>query len=257
MHPNITIAVRAARKAGDIISRALDRLPDLNVREKNHNDYVTEIDLKAEQAIIEILNTAYPTDSFLTEEQGEIWNEDRDTVWVIDPIDGTLNFMHGFPHFSVSIAKKVKGRIEQAVIFNPATQDIFTATRGEGAALNDRRIRVSKRSGLHGALIASNLPRAEEKSGAYQKMTEKLLPEIGALRRTGSTALDLAYVAAGYLDAFACVNFYEWDIAAGLLLVREAGGIVTDLKGGEEIVKENTLLATNPKLIKPLLNTFS
>lgn len=255
-HSNLTIAVRAARKAGDIIARALDRLDRLHVQEKGPNDFVTDIDLQAEQVIIDIIRTAYPADSFLTEEQGEIWGEDRDTVWVIDPLDGTLNFLHGFPHFAISIAKKVKGRVEQAVIFNPVSQDLFTAIRGEGAALNDRRIRVSKRTSLHGALIATNLPRLGDHTPVYQILREKTMPEIGALRRTGSTALDLAYVAAGFLDAFVCVHFYEWDVAAGLLLVREAGGLVTDLQGGDDIFRHNTLLAAPVKLAKPLLNQF-
>lgn len=253
MHPNLTIAVRAARKAGDIIVRSMDHLDKIDIQEKKHNDFVSEIDLKAEQAIIDILHTAYPTDSFLTEEQGEIWYEDRETIWVIDPIDGTLNFLHGLPHFSISIARKVKGRIELAVIFNPASQELFTAVRGEGAALNDRRIRVGKRTNLHGALVATNMPRADDSMPIYQKVMDKILPEVGALRRTGSTALDLAYVAAGFLDAFVCRHFFEWDIAAGLLLIREAGGMVTDLKGGEDMLKQDSLLASNPKLMKTFL----
>ena len=253
MHPNITIAVRAARKAGAIIVRALPHLTDIEVKEKHSNDYVTDIDLKAEQAVVEIINAAYPTDSFLTEEQGEIWHEDRDTVWVIDPIDGTLNFIHGFPHFCVSIAKKVQGKVEQAVIFNPVTQDLFTATRGEGASLNDRRIRVAKRTNLHGALVANSLPRSSGGEALLQKINEKLVPEIGAVRRTGSSALDLAFVAAGYLDAFVCDHFQEWDVAAGMLLVREAGGMVVDLKGSDAVMEQGQLLASNPKLLKSLL----
>ncbi len=254
MHPNITIAVRAVRKAGDIIVRALDRLSSLDVQEKQANDYVTDIDLKAEQAIIDILHTAYPTDSFLTEEQGEIWHEDQEAIWVIDPIDGTLNFLHGFPHFAVSIAKKVKGRVELGVIFNPVTQDMFTVVRGEGATLNDRRIRVSQRTGLHGALVASNMPRAGDRSDLYAKLMEKIVPKVGAVRRTGSSALDLAYVAAGYLDTFVCNHFQEWDVAAGILLVREAGGVVTDLQGGDAILQTGGLVASNIKLIKQFVN---
>ncbi len=243
MHAQINIAIRAARRAGDIILRALDR-----------RDEARPIDLQVEQAIIDIIAAAYPQDSFLTEEQGEIWKEDRDNIWVIDPLDGTLNFMHGFPHFAVSIAKKVKGRVEQAVIYNPVTQDIFTATRGEGAHLNAaKRIRVSKQPTLKGALLATNLPRKQTGEAAYAQFVDAVMPEVAAFRRTGSTALDLAYLAAGYVDAFVCTEFFEWDVAAGLLLVREAGGVVTDFKGAEGMIESRQLVAGNPKQVKALL----
>ena len=254
MHPNLVIATRAARKAGDIIVRSLYRLGDLTIQEKQHNDYVTEIDLKAEQAIVEILQASFPNDSFLTEEQGEIWGADRDTIWVIDPIDGTLNFIHGFPHFAISIARKANGRVEQGLIFNPVSQDLFTAAWGEGATLNDRRIRVSQRTKLKGTLVATNTPRMADAKGLHQKVLEKLVPEVGAVRRTGSTALDLAFVAAGYLDGFLCDHFQEWDVAAGILLVREAGGLVTDLKGSDAILESGTLAASNPKLLRYLVS---
>lgn len=257
MHPNLLIANRAARKAGEIIVRSLDRLGNIGIREKKHNDFVTEVDIKAEQAIVEIIQNAYPQDSFLTEEQGEIWGEDRDTIWVVDPLDGTLNFLHGFPHFAVSIAKKVHGKIEQAVIFNPVTQDVFSASRGEGATLNDRRIRVAKRSSLNGTLINANFPRLGSPDTIQQKVLEKWLPLVGAFRRTGSTALDLAYVAAGYSDVFICDQFQEWDVSAGILLVKEAGGMVTDLKGNDVMTSAMGLLATNPKLLKPCLTQLN
>ena len=234
--------------------RALDRRESFKVHEKGHNDFVTEVDLQVEQAMIEIIAGAYPQDSFLTEEQGEIWKEDRDQIWVIDPIDGTLNFLHGFPHFAVSIAKKVNGRVEHGVIYNPITQEVFTATRGEGANINaSRRLRVSKHAQLTGSLIATNLPRSDGAQAAYHELMEATLPQVGAFRRTGSTALDLAYVAAGYLDAALCVGFEEWDVAAGILLVREAGGLVTDFKGGDNMLKDKRFLATNPKQMKVLL----
>ena len=253
MHPHLNVAIRAARLAGDIMIQALNRLDSVQVHEKSHNDFVTEIDLKAETMIIETLQAAFPHDSFLSEEQGAIPGDDPDNIWIIDPIDGTLNFIHGFPYFSISIAKKVKGRVEQGLIYNPIAQDIFTATRGEGATMNDRRIRVSKRTSLKGCLIAANMPRPATDPVLYQNLSEKILPQIGALRRTGSSALDLAYVAAGYFDAFICDHFCEWDVAAGMLLVREAGGVVTDLKGGDDILKDMRLVASNPKLLKPLL----
>ncbi len=254
MHPQVNIAVRAARRAGDIILRAMDRLEGLKIHEKGHHDYASEVDLQAEQAIIDIIAASYPEDSFLTEEQGEIWKGDPDQVWVIDPLDGTLNFLHGFPHFAVSIAKKVNGRVEHAVVYNPITQDIFAATRGEGANLNAaRRLRVSKRGSLNGALVATNLPRTAGDQTAYHDFMAATLPEVAAFRRTGSTVLDLAYVAAGLLDAAVCVGFEEWDVAAGMLLVREAGGLVTDFKGGDDILKEKRFLAGNPKQMKGLL----
>lgn len=253
VHPHLNVAIRAARLAGDIMIQALNHLDSVQIQEKSHNDFVTEIDLKAEAVIIERLHAAFPEDSFLSEEQGEIWHEDRDHIWVIDPIDGTLNFIHGFPYFSISIAKKIKGRVEHGLIYNPISQDLFTASRGEGAMVNDRRMRVSKRTSLKGALVAANMPRATTQAGLYQKVSEKILPEIGALRRTGSSALDLAYVAAGYFDAFICDHFCEWDIAAGALIVQEAGGMVVDFKGGDNMLKEMGLLAANPKLLKPLL----
>lgn len=253
MHPQVNIMIRAARRAGDIMLQALDRREKLEIQEKKRNDFVTEVDLQVEQTLIHLLQESFPNESFLTEEQGEIWGEDRDSIWVIDPIDGTLNFIHGFPYFAISIAKKIKGRIEHGVIYNPASQDIFAATRGEGASLNGRRIRVSRQNHLHGALLASNTARLEATRSPCQTLVDKILPEIGALRRTGSIALDLAYVAAGQLDALICEPFCEWDVAAGLLLVREAGGRVTDLKGGDEVLNGTQLIATTPKLLKSLL----
>jgi myo-inositol-1(or 4)-monophosphatase len=253
MHPHLNIALRAARLAGDIILQGLNRLDSIEFREKRHNDFVSNIDLQAEEAILETLRASFPEDSFLTEEQGELWGANPDTIWVIDALDGTLNFMHGFPFFAVSIAKKVNGRVEQALIFNPVSQDVFSASRGEGASLNDRRIRVAKRSQLPGSLIAVNMPRAAQTGDLYHNIITKILPNIGALRRTGSSALDLAFVASGQLDGFICDHFSEWDIAAGLLLIREAGGMITDFKGGDAILEQQQLLAANPKLLKPLL----
>lgn len=256
MHPQANIMIRAARRAGDLIIQALDRLDKVDVQEKGRNDFVTEIDLKVEETLIYLLRESFPNESFLTEEQGEIWGEDRDSIWVIDPIDGTLNFIHGFPYFAISIAKKVRGRVEHGVIYNPASQDIFAASRGEGATLNGRRIRISKRAQLQGALLASNAQGRTEGPAACQHLLDNIAPTIGALRRTGSIALDLAHVAAGQFDAFICDAFYEWDVAAGMLIVREAGGIVTDLKGSDAVQGGHPLIATTPKLLKPLLQNL-
>lgn len=253
MHPHVNIAVRAARRAGDIIMRAYDRLDHIRVEEKGHNDFVSEVDRAAEAAIIEIIGTAYPNDSFHAEETGEVVNANSDNVWVIDPLDGTLNFLHHFPQFSVSIAQRINNRIEHAVVYNPISQELFTATRGEGAMVNGRRMRVGERSGLKGSLIVSNLPNETSSLDFYQNFISKTLRDVSAFRRTGSTALDLAYVAAGFVDGFVCQRFAPWDIAAGLLLVREAGGLIVDFDGGDEMFAKQNLLAGNPKVVKSLL----
>lgn len=257
MHPHINIAVRAARKAGDIIMRAYDRTDHLRIEEKGHNDFVSEVDRAAEAAIIEIIGTAYPQDSFLGEEGGELLKGDPDTVWIIDPLDGTLNFLHHFPNFSVSIAQRKNNRLEQAVIYDPVTQELFTGTRGEGAMLNGKRMRVAERGSLRGSLISSNLPNGDPaKLPFYQKLVEKTLYDVAAFRRTGSTALDLAYAAAGYVDGFICHGFAPWDAAAGILLVREAGGLVVDFDGGDDMLAKQTLLAGNPKVVRSLLSVI-
>lgn len=257
MHPHVNIAVRAARKAGDIIMRAYDRLDHLRIEEKGHNDFVSEVDRAAETAIIEIIGTAYPQDNFLGEEGGELVKGSGDITWIIDPLDGTLNFLHHFPNFSVSIAQRKNNRLEQAVIFDPVTQELFTATRGEGAMLNGKRMRVAERASLKGGLISSNLPNGNlESLPLYQKLVEKTLLDVAAFRRTGSTALDLAYAAAGYTDGFVCHGFAPWDVAAGILLVREAGGLVVDFDGGDDMLAKQTLLAGNPKVVRGLLNVI-
>lgn len=256
MHPHVNIAVRAARKAGDIIMRAYDRLDHIRIEEKGHNDFVSEVDRAAEAAIIEVIAAAYPSDSFYAEESGEIPNADKDTVWIIDPLDGTLNFLHHFPQFSVSIAQRINNRIEHAVVYNPITQELFTATRGEGALLNGRRMRVSERHGLKGSLLVSNLPNYISPLDFYEKFIEKTVQDVAAFRRTGSTALDLAHVAAGFSDGFVCQRFAPWDIAAGLLLVREAGGLVVDFDGGDDIFAKQNLLAGNAKVVKALLGAI-
>jgi myo-inositol-1(or 4)-monophosphatase len=257
MHPHINIAVRAARKAGDIIMRAYDRTDHLRIEEKGHNDFVSEVDRAAEAAIIEIIGTAYPNDSFLGEEGGEIIKADPTTMWIIDPLDGTLNFLHHFPNFTVSIAQRKNNRLEQGVVYDPVTQELFTATRGEGAMLNSKRMRVSERTSLRASLLSSNLPNKDgEKLPFYQRLVEKTLYDVAAFRRTGSTALDLAYVAAGFIDGFICHGFAPWDAAAGILLVREAGGLVVDFDGGEDMIGKQTLLAGNPKIVKSLLSVI-
>ncbi|MDF2530132.1 MAG: inositol monophosphatase [Gammaproteobacteria bacterium] len=254
MHSMVNIAVRAARKAGDVITRSLDKMSSLNITKKGPNDFVTEVDKAAEEAILYTIGKAFPDHSFLTEETGEIINKDPNSVWIIDPLDGTTNFIHGLPQYCVSIAFQQNGVIEHAVIYHPLTQDLFTATRGQGAQLNGKRIRVSAHSRFEGALISANLPREPEYLESYCKWMTELHDKVAGVRKSGSTALDLAYLAAGYIDAFWTTQLQPWDMAAGTLLIREAGGIVTDLKGGVDYMEQRNLAAANPKLIKSVLN---
>src|SRR5688572_5074070 len=230
MHPMLNTAVKAARRAGNIITRATRNLDVVVVREKAANDFVSEVDREAEQAIISTLREAYPGHAILAEESGA--SGSSEFRWVIDPLDGTTNFLHGFPQFCVSIALIHRGRIEKGVIYDPLRQELFTAARGAGASLNNRRIRVSKQSGLKGALLGTGFPFNDQRHvEAYLGMMLDLMKDTAGIRRAGSAALDLAYVAAGRLDGFWEIGLKKWDMAAGLLLIQEAGGIVTDLEG--------------------------
>lgn len=253
MHPMLTIAVAAARKAGSVILRGTERLDLLRITEKNANDFVTDVDTQAEAVIIETLRHAYPHHSILAEESGESGNSDY--VWIIDPLDGTRNFMHGFAHFCVSIALKVKSQLEHCVIFDPIRQEIFTASRGRGAFLDNKRIRVSTRYQLAQGLIGTGFPFRHKEQGipAYLQLLGNLLTVCGDIRRAGSAALDLAYVASGRLDGFFELKLKPWDIAAGSLLIQEAGGLVSDLRGGENYLVSGDIVAGNPKIFKALL----
>jgi myo-inositol-1(or 4)-monophosphatase len=253
LEPIINIAVSAARAAGNIIIRALDRLDTLRIAEKNPCDFVTEIDQSAEQEIISIIKKAYPSHSILAEESGETKGDDF--TWIIDPLDGTRNFIHGFPHFAVSIAVSYKGQIEHGVIYDPLRQELFTATRGRGAQLNNRRIRVSKRSQLEQSLLSTGFPyrRSQAYQEAQSNVLNALIPISGDVRRTGSAALDLAYVASGRFDGFWELGLYSWDIAAGILLIKEAGGLVSDIHGGENYLKTGNVVSGTPKILKSLL----
>ena len=255
MHPMLNIAVRAARNAGNIIIRNLDRLDQLAVYSKDRNDFVSEVDRQAEQEIIQALRKAYPGHGILAEESGV--QGDDEFQWIIDPLDGTTNFLHGFPHFAVSIALRHRGRLEQAVIYDPIQQELFTATRGSGAHLNDRRIRVSNRPRLEGALLGTGFPfRAQQHLDTYLAMFRALFPHTAGIRRAGSAALDLAYVAAGRLDGFWEIGLSEWDMAAGVLLIQEAGGLSGDFLGGHEHLRAGNLVSANPKLFPVILKTI-
>jgi len=255
MHPLLTIAVRAARSAGNIILRASTRLDLVKKIEKQPNDFVTDIDQLAEREIIQHIRYLYPHHGILAEEGGHIRGDDY--VWIIDPIDGTTNFLHGFPHFSVSIAVQYKGRIEHGVIYDPVRQELFTATRGSGAFLNDHRIRVSPQRQLAGSLIGTGFPfRHHELLDIYLETFKKISVEVAGIRRAGSAALVLAYVACARLDGFWEFKLSPWDIAAGAILIREAGGLISDFNGAETFLESGNVVAGTPKVFKGLLQVI-
>jgi len=245
----LNIAIRAARAAGDIIVRAMDRVDLLNITPKGRNDYVSEVDRQAEREIVNILQKAYPSHAFMGEEGGAQGAAQAEYVWVIDPLDGTTNFLHGFPQFAVSIGLFHKGRIDQGVVYDPVKQELFTASRGGGAALNNRRLRVTKQSAMVGALLGTGIPFKDQSYlDAYLGMLKDLLRDAAGIRRAGSAALDLAYIAAGRLDGFWEIGLKPWDMAAGVLLIQEAGGIVSDLEGGDKYFETGGIVTANPKL---------
>jgi len=252
----LNTAVKAARRAGSIINRASRNLDILSVTQKAINDFVSEVDREAEQAIIEALLGAYPGHSILAEESGA--SGKSEFRWIIDPLDGTTNFLHGFPQYAVSIALEHKGVMTQAVIYDPAHNDLFTATRGHGAYLNDHRLRVSKRSKLQQGLIGTGFPFREfAHVDAYLAMLRDLTQKTTGLRRAGSATLDLAYVAAGRLDGFWEFGLGPWDIAAGSLLITEAGGLVGDLEGNSGYLESGNIIAANPKLFSQLVQALA
>lgn len=255
MHPMLNIAVRAARNAGNIIIRNLDRVDQLSVHTKDRNDFVSEVDQQAEQEIIGTIRKAFPGHAILAEESGS--SEGDEYQWIIDPLDGTTNFLHGFPQFAVSIALRHKGRMEHGVIYDPLRQELFTATRGAGAMLNDRRIRVTKRNSLEGALLGTGFPfKSQQHLDTYLDMFRALFPQAAGIRRAGSAALDLAYVASGRLDGFWEIGLNIWDMAAGVLLIQEAGGLSSDFTGGHNHLESGNIVAGNPKLFAEILKTI-
>lgn len=256
--PIVNIAVNAARAAGNIIVRAQDRLDTIKVSQKSPNDFVTDIDKACEQEIINIIRKAHPNHGILGEEGGEVSGSD-DFVWIIDPIDGTRNFIHGFPQFAVSIGISYKGKIEHGVIYDPVRQELFSATRGKGARLNDHRIRVSKHSRLEECLLGTGCPASRDdadKVAMYLQSLQALLPVCGDIRRAGAATLDLAYVACGRLDGFWEMGLKIWDLAAGTLLIKEAGGLVCDMNGSDDFLKSGNVVAGNPKILKLLFKAI-
>ena len=257
MHALLNVAVQAAHKGGDTLIRSLNKLERLKVDVKARNDFVSDADRIAERAVIDEIQKHYPEHAILAEESGQ--QGDSDYVWVIDPLDGTTNFLHRFPVFAVSIAVLHKGRIEHGVVYDPMRQELFTASRGEGAQLDGRRIRVSKHTTLDHALIGTGFPFRDGGMTIepYLRMLQKAIASTSGVRRAGSAALDLCYVAAGRLDAYWETGLAPWDLAAGTLIVREAGGIVSGLDGSENFLDAGHVLCGNPKIYAGIAKLFS
>lgn len=257
MHPYLNTAIKAARSAGNIIARSIDRIDRIEIANKGApNDFVTSIDRASEVEIISIIKKAYPDHSFLCEESGaETGSNSNQVVWIIDPLDGTFNFIHGIPYINISIAVQIRGVVEHAVVFNPINNELFTATKGSGAQLDGRRIRVSDCKSMEYALIGTGFAykRTNETIDVCIQRVKNVLECSGDLRRGGAAALDLAYVACGRLDGFWEVGLSPWDVAAGALLVREAGGFVGDLAGTEKFIDNGYIVAGTPKVYPRML----
>lgn len=256
MNPMQNMGVRAARAAGRIITKNMGRLDALRIEKKGHNDFASEVDREAEAEVVETLLKAYPDHGIVGEENGQLGNADSDFQWIVDPLDGTMNYLHGYPHFSVSIALFEKGRPFQAVVYDPVRQELFTAGKGEGAYLDGKRIRVSGANRLADALIAYTYPYKQDSDLTEPLATLKVLTEKSAgVRREGSAALDMAYIAAGRLDGAWMNGLKPWDYAAGALLVREAGGLINDFQGGDTWIDSGNFVAGSPKVHHELLQT--
>lgn len=254
IHPMLNIATQAARSASRAILRFLDQPDKIEVSEKSINDFVTQVDKLSESIIIEEIQKSYPHHAIISEESDLINSREAEYCWIIDPIDGTRNFIHAFPHFCISIAVMKNNVLELGLIYDPIRQELFTATRGKGAYLNSRRLRISKTEKLHQALIGTGFPFDDkEKTSTYLKTFEKIFLQCGDIRRAGSAALDLAYVAAGRLDGLWESGLSIWDIAAGALMIKEAGGFITDFQGGETYLHSGDVVAGNFKIYKELI----
>jgi myo-inositol-1(or 4)-monophosphatase len=256
MHPMLNTAIKAARRGAAIINRASLDIDRLQVTEKRHRDFVTEVDQAAEQAIIDVLKSAYPDHAILAEESGASANlhDENENVWIIDPLDGTTNFIHGFPQYCVSIALQQRGLITQAVVYDPNRNDLFTATKGAGAYLNEKRMRVTKRDKIGDALIGTGFPYSElQNMDEYVQMFRIMTEKSSGLRRPGAAALDLAYVAAGRLDGFFEKGLKPWDMAAGSLLITEAGGIMGTFSGDSDYLYKGNVIAGTPKIFAQMI----
>ncbi len=258
MHPTLNIAIKAARRAGQIINRASLDISQIQVNVKQQNDYVTEVDKAAEAVIVDTLRETYPKHLILAEETGRSGQEDSEFQWIIDPLDGTTNFIHGFPQYAVSIAMAHKGVLTHAVVYDPSRNELFTATKGTGAYLNDKRIRVSKRTKLDEALVGTGFPyRVFDHVDAYLGIFKEMTRRTAGVRRPGAASLDLAYVASGRLDGFWEFGLSPWDMAAGALLISEAGGLVGDLAGESNYLATGNIVAGTPKVFSQILQVVA
>ena len=256
MKPALNIAISAARAAGQILLRNIAHRSELKIQSKGVNDFVSEVDHIAEHEIISVIKKAYPTHAIVAEESGI--QEGQDCEWIIDPLDGTTNYLHGIPQYAVSIAMRENNKLQIGVVYDPFKEELFCASRGEGATLNNRRIRVSAQRELQGSLIGTGLPyRVDQELDSYLATLRSILEHTSGIRRAGSAALDLAYVAAGRFDGFWEFGLNIWDIAAGVLLIQEAGGLVSDLDGGHDYLETGNIVAGNGKLFKPLVTTLN
>ena len=256
MHPMLNIAVRAARRAGSVINRAALEGGGFEVRAKQRNDFVTKVDHAAEAAIIETVRKAYPDHAVLAEESGATPGQ-AEYQWIIDPLDGTTNFIHGFPQYCVSIAIRHRGALAHGVIYDPTQNELFTASKGRGAFLTDRRIRVSKCARLGDALIGTGFPfREVDRIELYTRQLKTMMQTAAGVRRAGAAALDLAYVACGRLDAFWEMGLSAWDMAAGALMILEAGGLVGDLRGDAGYLDSGEIACATPKVFSALLEAL-
>lgn len=254
MHPMLTIAVRAARKAGNLIAKNYETPDAVEASQKGSNDFVTNVDKDAERLIIEIIRKSYPQHTIIAEESGELAGTEQDVQWVIDPLDGTSNFIKRLPHFSVSIAVRVKGRTEVAVVYDPMRNELFTAVRGQSAQLNGYRLRGSNARDLDGTILATGFPfKHKQHATPYMNIVTKLFTQCADFRRTGSAALDLAYVAAGRVDGFFEIGLKPWDFAAGELIARESGSLVCDFTGGHNYLTSGNIVAGNARVVKAML----
>jgi myo-inositol-1(or 4)-monophosphatase len=260
MHPLLNIASIAARAAGSKILHHMDKIDRLNIQQKGKNDYVSEVDNEAEQAIIQTIKKYYPDHTILAEESGRDSSNGKksDVEWIIDPLDGTTNFLHQYPQFSISIAVKEKGKLMHGVIFDPLRDEMFSASRGSGAKLNNFRIRTSDQKSLDNALLATGFPYHDfSYLDSYLNSLKSFMQSTAGIRRGGSAALDLAYVACGRVDGFWEFNLKPWDIAAGALIAQEAGALVTDFMGAENYLNSGNILVANPKLYKEMAQTLT
>ena len=257
MHPMLRKAIEASRLAGETIRHYANQVRKLDIKNKAHNDFVTKVDREAETQVVRLLQRAYPDHAFWGEESGRIGGE-SEYEWIIDPLDGTTNFLYGLPQYSVSIALKHKGRLMVGVVYDPLRDETFAAARGDGATLNGRRIRVSDRTSLQNALLGTGVPfRADQNLDLYLKSLKALVPDTAGVRRMGSAALDLAYVASGRFDGFWELGLKEWDMAAGILLIQEAGGLIGDWDGNNTHLQSGNIVAGNPKVFKDMLKRLN